>query len=133
MQPINQMPRDAFQRRAPENVPGKFYVSDQCLDCDLCRNTAPTVFARNDTGGYSYVRKQPETVEELTQVRECIQCCCVETIYDDGDTFDWQAIPAEKPYYLTPEGQALRANLERKSGSCCRENPKHTGTNDDAT
>ncbi|PYK64290.1 MAG: ferredoxin, partial [Verrucomicrobia bacterium] len=20
-----------------ENVPGKFYVDDQCIDCDLCR------------------------------------------------------------------------------------------------
>jgi len=23
-----------------ENVPGKFYVDDQCIDCDLCRETA---------------------------------------------------------------------------------------------
>src|SRR5439155_1481968 len=24
----------------PENVPGKFYVDDQCIDSDLCRETA---------------------------------------------------------------------------------------------
>ncbi len=24
-----------------ENVDGKFYVDDQCIDCDLCRETAP--------------------------------------------------------------------------------------------
>ena len=24
-----------------ENVSGKFYVDDQCIDCDLCRETAP--------------------------------------------------------------------------------------------
>ena len=24
-----------------ENVTGKFYVDNQCIDCDLCRETAP--------------------------------------------------------------------------------------------
>jgi ferredoxin len=32
----------------PENVEGKFYVDDQCIDCDLCRETAPANFRRND-------------------------------------------------------------------------------------
>ena len=123
------MPRDDFQHRAPENVPGKYYVSDQCLDCDLCRETAPTVFARHDPGGYSYVRKQPETAEEIALVGECILGCCVETIHDDGDTFDWQAIPADMPYYLTREGQALHQRLsEEKSGNCCHD--KKTESNE---
>jgi ferredoxin len=38
-----------------ENVSGKFYVDDQCIDCDLCRETAPVNFTRSDDGGYSYV------------------------------------------------------------------------------
>ena len=38
-----------------ENVAGKFYVDDQCIDCDLCRETAPANFKRNDDGGHSYV------------------------------------------------------------------------------
>src|ERR1700750_2435941 len=25
----------------PENVSGPYYVDDQCIDCDLCRETAP--------------------------------------------------------------------------------------------
>jgi len=37
----------------PENVPGKFYVDDQCIDCDLCRETATVNFKRNDGGGGS--------------------------------------------------------------------------------
>src|SRR5713226_8688365 len=41
--------------RYPENVLGKFYVDDQCIDCDLCRETAPANFKRNDDGGHSYV------------------------------------------------------------------------------
>jgi ferredoxin len=40
-----------------ENVSGKFYVDDQCIDCDLCRETAPANFRRSDDGGYSYVFK----------------------------------------------------------------------------
>ena len=42
-----------------ENASGKFYCDDQCLDCDLCRETAPANFTRSDDGGYSYVFKQP--------------------------------------------------------------------------
>ena len=34
-----------------ENVPGKFYVDDQCIDCDLCRETAPANFTRSDDWG----------------------------------------------------------------------------------
>ena len=45
----------------PVNVKGKFYVDEQCIDCDLCRETAPDFFGRNDDGSYSYVRKQPST------------------------------------------------------------------------
>ena len=47
-----------------ENVTGTFYVDDQCIDCDLCRETAPANFTRNDDGGHSYVYKQPLTDEE---------------------------------------------------------------------
>ena len=28
------------------NVTGKFYVDQQCIDCDLCRETAPAFFTR---------------------------------------------------------------------------------------
>ena len=44
----------------PENVPGKYFVDNQCIDCDLCRETAPDNFKRNEDGGYSFVFKQPE-------------------------------------------------------------------------
>jgi ferredoxin len=44
-----------------ENMSGKFYVDDQCIDCDLCRETARANFMRSNEGGYSYVFKQPTT------------------------------------------------------------------------
>jgi ferredoxin len=83
--------------RYPDNVPGKFYVDDQCIDCDLCRETAPNNFTRNEDGGYSYVFKQPATPEEETLCREAKEGCPVEAIGEDGDTpADAAAQPAQQ-------------------------------------
>jgi ferredoxin len=71
---------DAF----PDNVSGPFYVDTQCIDCDVCRDTAPSNFSRNDDAGYSYVYKQPESDEELEQCREAMDACPVEAIGSDG-------------------------------------------------
>lgn len=67
------------------NVAGKFFVDTECIDCDLCRETAPKNFRRNDDGGYSFVFKQPESDDEVTQCREAMEGCPVEAIGQDGD------------------------------------------------
>jgi|TARA_R110002050_G_scaffold10373_9_gene35490 ferredoxin len=66
------------------NVEGKFYVDEQCIDCDLCRETAPRNFTREEDEGYSYVYKQPENDEELESCIEAMDGCPVEAIGDDG-------------------------------------------------
>ena len=38
--------------RLSENVPGAFYITSECIDCDMCRETAPSVFKRNDDIGF---------------------------------------------------------------------------------
>lgn len=68
----------------PENVAGAYYVDSQCIDCDLCRQTAPNNFNRNATGGYAFVSKQPATAEEQAQCKESKESCPVEAIGDDG-------------------------------------------------
>ena len=68
----------------PENVTGTFYVDDQCIDCDLCRETAPANFTRNDDGGHSYVHKQPESPEEEALCKEAMEGCPVEAIGSNG-------------------------------------------------
>lgn len=83
------MPADKFSNRLPQNVPGRFYVDDQCLDCDLCRETAPTVFRRDHEMGVAYIYRQPESEEELSMTEEAIQGCPCEAIFSDGDQFDW--------------------------------------------
>jgi len=68
-----------------ENVAGKFYVDDQCIDCDLCRETAPDNFTRNDDNGYSIVKKQPENPAEEELCKEALAHCPVNAIGEDGD------------------------------------------------
>jgi ferredoxin len=68
----------------PENVAGKYYVDNQCIDCDLCRETAPDNFKRNDDGGYSFVYKQPASPEEEARCKEAKEGCPVEAIGDNG-------------------------------------------------
>jgi ferredoxin len=63
-----------------DNAPGKFFVDSQCIDCDVCRDTSPANFRRNDENGYSYVYKQPETDEERELCEEALNACPVEAI-----------------------------------------------------
>jgi ferredoxin len=69
-----------------DNVAGKFYVDRQCIDCDVCRDTSPANFTRNDENGYSYVYKQPETPEEVALCEEALNACPVEAIGDDAES-----------------------------------------------
>jgi ferredoxin len=71
-------------KKWPENKPGKYYVDDQCIDCDACRTEAPKNFTRLDDNGYSYVYKQPETPEEEDQCKAALEACPVEAIGTDG-------------------------------------------------
>jgi len=70
--------------RYPENIAGAYYVDNQCIDCDLCRETAPNSFKRNDDGGYSFVYKQPDSVEEEKLAKEAMEGCPVEAIGSNG-------------------------------------------------
>ena len=67
------------------NVDGKYYVDTSCIDCDVCRTTAPENFKANEDEGYSYVYKQPDNDEEDAQCQEAMAGCPVEAIGDDGD------------------------------------------------
>jgi len=72
-------------QKFPENASGKFYVDNQCIDCDLCRETAPGMFVRNEDGGYSFVSRQPTNDEETAQCMEALEGCPVEAIGSDGE------------------------------------------------
>jgi len=71
--------------KLPDNVPGPFYVDRECIDCDVCRDTAPANFIRNDENGYSFLYKQPGSEEEFELCVEAMNACPVEAIGDDGE------------------------------------------------
>ena len=83
----------SFTNRYPLNVPGKYYVDDQCLDCDLCRELSPNNIRRDDRYGHSYVFKQPENDEEIELLREGVEGCPMGSVRDDGDQYDWTREP----------------------------------------
>lgn len=69
----------------PENVSGRFYVDATCIDCDLCRETAPSCFLREDDEGRSYVFRQPADSAEEEACLAAMEECPVEAIGNDGD------------------------------------------------
>jgi len=69
---------------APENVPGKYYISDRCIGCSLCPEIAPANFASNLEEGYEYVCKQPVDQAEERLCREAMEICPVDAIADNG-------------------------------------------------
>ncbi len=68
----------------PLNVSGSFYNDLSCIDCDLCREIAPSVFTRDDDEGLTYVWKQPVTDDELELAQNALEACPTETIGNDG-------------------------------------------------
>ncbi len=71
-------------KKWPDNVGGKYYVDDQCIDCDACRTEAPANFKRNDGHGFSFVYKQPSTPDEEAHCKSAMEACPVEAIGLDG-------------------------------------------------
>ena len=65
-------------KRLPENVPGDFYVDDTCIDCDACRQIAPTVF--RDHGDQSSVFKQPAGDREVRRALMALVACPTSSI-----------------------------------------------------
>ena len=72
------------EKKWADNASGKFFVDDQCIDCDACRSEAPAHYKRNDEKGYSYVFNQPTNSEEVAKCQAALEACPVEAIGTDG-------------------------------------------------
>tara|TARA_B100000614_G_scaffold133097_1_gene118545 strand:+ start:387 stop:617 length:231 start_codon:yes stop_codon:yes gene_type:complete len=73
-----------LEYRYKDNVKGRYFVDEQCIDCNLCREEAPKNFTRQEEVGYSYVYKQPEDGEEEEMCKNAMEFCPVEAIGDFG-------------------------------------------------
>jgi len=65
-------------KRLPTNVDGNFFVDSTCIDCDTCRQLAPTTFV--EEGEYSTVFHQPETDQESYSAFQALIACPVGSI-----------------------------------------------------
>ena len=74
--------------RLAGNVPGAFYVTSECIDCDLCREAAPSIYRRNDDVGFSVVVRQPRSAEEIAAAVQGMEGCPVEAIGRETEAAD---------------------------------------------
>jgi ferredoxin len=81
--------------RVPENAAGRFYVDATCIDCDLCRETAPRNFKRNEAEHRSFVFHQPLDASEETDCLAALEECPVEAIGCDRGKFGDASTHAE--------------------------------------
>lgn len=57
-----------------DNAQGDLFVDSSCIDCDLCRQIAPAVFARSDHAEQSFVARQPERSDEHRALMALVTC-----------------------------------------------------------
>lgn len=69
----------------PGNIPGPYYVDDQCIACDACCVEAPGFFVMNDDEGHAFVVKQPKTKEDIEACENALAACPVDAIGRDGE------------------------------------------------
>jgi ferredoxin len=79
-----------------QNAVGAYYVDSSCVDCDICRNTAPDFFKRDDEIGMSFVYRQPLTPEELSLAEEARLGCPTESIGNDANIESTPALSKSK-------------------------------------
>lgn len=92
------------KKRLPGNVPGNFFVDSTCINCDTCRQLAPSVF--EDDGDYSYVKHQPEGSNEEREAFRALLACPTSSIGTEGKNKarevmeDFPLLMEDPVYYL---------------------------------
>jgi ferredoxin len=70
----------------PEEGASGFFVNQNCMDSDLCRQIAPQFFSSVHPGnnGFTYIQRQSATVEEYLAYFEAVRSSAVEEIDFDS-------------------------------------------------
>jgi glyoxylase-like metal-dependent hydrolase (beta-lactamase superfamily II)/ferredoxin len=89
------------RRSLPENAAGDFFVDDSCIDCDTCRQIAPTVF--RDHGGQSSVQRQPALPAERRRALQALVACPTASIGTRAEAPDAADAAAAYPERLEDE------------------------------
>ncbi|MGA6827531.1 MBL fold metallo-hydrolase [Nitrospira sp. NS4] len=87
------------KNRLVSNVAGNFYVDATCINCDTCRQLAPSSF--EEFGEFSAVRHQPEGERQIHQAYQALLACPVGSIgTEQGDKGALHAAMASFPLLL---------------------------------
>lgn len=60
-------------KRVAENVAGEWFVDSTCIDCDTCRQLAPTVFG--EAAATAFIRRQPVSPAERRAALHALVSC----------------------------------------------------------
>jgi glyoxylase-like metal-dependent hydrolase (beta-lactamase superfamily II)/ferredoxin len=85
------------RKRVPENVPGDFFVDSTCIDCDACRQIAPSVFGEG--AETSFVKSQPTSSTQRRQALQALLACPTGSIGSLGDD-DVKAVMDDFPLVI---------------------------------
>jgi glyoxylase-like metal-dependent hydrolase (beta-lactamase superfamily II)/ferredoxin len=91
-----------IRKRVVEDAPGDYFVDSTCIDCDTCRQLAPTVFA--EAADHSFVHHQPETADDRRWALRALVSCPTGSIGTTGDdrpqsAMDDFPLPIEGPVH----------------------------------
>lgn len=82
------------RKRVPENAAGDFFVDSTCIDCDACRQIAPSVFG--EAAETSFVKAQPVSGIQRRQALQALLACPTGSIGCIGDD-DVKAVMQDFP------------------------------------
>src|SRR6516165_3093850 len=85
------------KKRVPENVPGDFFVDATCIDCDACRQIAPSVFG--EAAETSFVKAQPVSSALRRGALQALLACPTGSIGNFGDD-DVKAVMEDFPLVM---------------------------------
>src|ERR1700756_4396595 len=89
------------KKKVPENVAGDFFVDSTCIDCDACRQIAPSVFG--EAAETSFVKAQPGSDADRRQALQALLACPTGSIGRRGDD-DVKAVMDDFPLVIEEPG-----------------------------
>lgn len=63
------------RKKVKQNVAGEFFVDSTCINCDTCRQLAPSVFREDEPDDTSYVSHQPKNARETREALHALLSC----------------------------------------------------------
>lgn len=73
--------------RLQNNVPGKYYVTNECDGCGICFAQALQNFMYSNDSTFYFVCQQPADPREEEDIRQATELCPMNCIKDDGEPF----------------------------------------------